>query len=519
MLGLFQGGQRTFAKTFVTGVELLDDAQLGPFPGLLPQQAVQLRARLRQLILERAQPGLPLLDAPPLGLGMKFFRFDVGRKLLQPRFQARSLLLELNFLGREFFEPDHIALLLEVQRGDFVAHAGQILRRGEGLRLGLAQRFLRLAQLVLDLPQAPLFLLEGLAMPRHGTLRVFQVGRHRGQFLPRDFAPFLGLGDVGQRLRVLRGQFFEPFLVELDAALEAVHLAFQLHALLLPGGDVVLELRQPVAQLGNLVFGLEHGGGAAFNLGPQLFGGGLPLLDFRLQDIELVPGQLGVQVLQLRGQLLVAPGLARLPLQRSDLPLHLPHQVRHPQEVLLGVFQLSESLFLLGLVLGDPRRFFEDHPPVFGFARENLRDVALGHDAVAGPAHPRAHEQLLNVLQAAGSLVDEILAAAVAEHPPGNRNLIVGNFHTCGGEVFGVHTTDCEGHLSHPQWLAAVGPVEDDIGHLAPAKRLGRLLAQYPTDCVGHVRLATPIGADDGRHPRLKIQGRLVRKGFKSQDS
>ena len=41
---------------------------------------------------------------------------------------------------------------------------------------------------------------------------------------------------------------------------------------------------------------------------------------------------------------------------------------------------------------------------------------------------------------------------------------------------------------------------------IGAAQGLGGLLPQYPTYCVGHIRLTTPIGADDCRHPRQKIQ-------------
>ena len=55
-----------------------------------------------------------------------------------------------------------------------------------------------------------------------------------------------------------------------------------------------------------------------------------------------------------------------------------------------------------------------------------------------------------------------------------------------------------------PKRLAPIRAVEDDIGHLAAAQRLGRLLAQDPTDGVRDIGLAAPIGADDGRDARAE---------------
>jgi len=50
---------------------------------------------------------------------------------------------------------------------------------------------------------------------------------------------------------------------------------------------------------------------------------GLAHLDFHLKKIELMPRQLRVQMLQFQHELLVTPRLARLPLQRPDLPFDL----------------------------------------------------------------------------------------------------------------------------------------------------------------------------------------------------
>ena len=143
-----------------------------------------------------------------------------------------------------------------------------------------------------------------------------------------------------------------------------------------------------------------------------------------------MPRKLGVQMLQLLHELLVAARLAGLALQRADLPLDLADQVGHAQQVLLGGFQFAQRLFFLRLEFGDARGLLENHPPVLRLAGKDLRDVALGHDAVTGAAHARAHEQLLDVLQPARRLVDEIFAAAVAEDAAGDRDFVVGDLDT-----------------------------------------------------------------------------------------
>src|SRR5262245_57218936 len=114
-------------------------------------------------------------------------------------------------------------------------------------------------------------------------------------------------------------------------------------------------------------------------------------------------------MLEFASDLFVAPGFTRLPLERADLPFDLLNQIGNAEEVLVGVLEFAESFPLLWLKFGDPSGLFEDHAAVIGLAGDNLGDIALGHDAVTGPAHARAHEKLLNVLKTAGDLIDEIL--------------------------------------------------------------------------------------------------------------
>ena len=229
-----------------------------------------------------------------------------------------------------------------------------------------------------------------------------------------------------------------------------------------------------------------------------------------------MPGELGVQVLQLLGELLVAARFACLTLQRADLPLHFAHEIGHAQQILLGIFQFAQGLSPLRLVLRDARRLLENQPPVFRFAGEDLRDVALGHDAVARAAHAGAHEQLLDVFEPAGSLVDEILAPAIPEDPARDRHLIVGQLDARRRQVLVVHPADRQRDLRHAQRFAPVGAVKDHVRHLAATQCLGRLLTQHPTDSVRHVGLAAAIGANDARHPRLEIQRCLVCERLKS---
>ncbi len=223
-----------------------------------------------------------------------------------------------------------------------------------------------------------------------------------------------------------------------------------------------------------------------------------------------MPRELCVQVLQLLHELLVAARLPGLALERTDLPFHLADEVRDAQKILFRVFELPQRFLLLRLELRDAGGFLKNHPAIFRLAGKNLRDVPLRHDAVAGAANARAHEELLHVLEPAGGFVDKIFAAAIAENAARERDFVVSHLDTCRVKMFVIHAADGQRHLRHAERFAAIRAVKNHVGHFAAAQGLGRLLAQDPANGVGHIGLAAAVGADDGRDAWLKIQGRFV---------
>ncbi len=71
--------------------------------------------------------------------------------------------------------------------------------------------------------------------------------------------------------------------------------------------------------------------------------------------------------------------------------------VVHPEEVLLGGFELELGLAPARLVLRDPRRLFDQRAAVGGLARQDEADLSLLDDRVGLRAEPRVHEQLVHV--------------------------------------------------------------------------------------------------------------------------
>ena len=132
-------------------------------------------------------------------------------------------------------------------------------------------------------------------------------------------------------------------------------------------------------------------------------------------------------------------------------------------------------------------------------------DAALLDDAIGIGAGAGAEKQILDVLEPARLAVDQVFAFAVAVDAAARfalRRLAV-----CRAPVAlsNVSVTSARPRLRRDRRA-----VEDDVGHLAAAQALGRLLAEDPLDGVDDVALAAAVGPDDRGQPRRKLEHRLV---------
>ena len=147
-----------------------------------------------------------------------------------------------------------------------------------------------------------------------------------------------------------------------------VHFPLEFHPLLLRLADLLFLLRKLVSPPSDFRLAAHDIFRNDFRLRPRFFRLRLADLNFHLQQIKLVPGQLGVQMLQFQHELLVAPRLARLALERPDLPFYLANQVRHPQQILFRRLQLAQRLLFLRLEFGDARRLLKYQAALLRFA-------------------------------------------------------------------------------------------------------------------------------------------------------
>ena len=135
---MFQRGERAGAETLVFGLQLFEHVETRPFLRLFLNQAIKPLRHPLDFLLNFLQPFLPLFGRATPGLGAPFVGLNGRVKFAQALFQSRAFLFELEFLRGQLFETDEVALLLQIERSDFIAHAAQLLRRRENVRLRLA---------------------------------------------------------------------------------------------------------------------------------------------------------------------------------------------------------------------------------------------------------------------------------------------------------------------------------------------------------------------------------------------
>ncbi len=204
------------------------------------------------------------------------------------------------------------------------------------------------------------------------------------------------------------------------------------------------------------------------------------------------------------------PGDRRLPSQGLELAPQLVAQVLDAREVGLHRVQLPQRLLLALAVLEYAGRLLDEGAAAHGIGVQYGVQLALSDDDVHLAADAGVGEQFLDVEQAAGVTVDLVLAAAAAEHDPGD-----GDFGVVDGER-AVGVVDRQGHLGPSERRTPGGPGEDDVLHLPAAQGLGPLFAHDPGERVHHIGLAGAVRAHDTGDSGLEAQGGGGREGFEA---
>ena len=194
------------------------------------------------------------------------------------------------------------------------------------------------------------------------------------------------------------------------------------------------------------------------------------------------------------GDVAVAAGLPRLPLQPVELGLELATQILGARQVGLGGAQLQLGLVAAGVQAGDAGGFLQHRAAVFRLGGDQRADAALADHRRGVRAGRQIGEQGLHVARAQFLAVDAIDAAAAALELAGDFEvglLVERRRREAVGFVQGEH------HLGEVARGAAGGAGEDHVVHLAAAQAAGVDLAHRPAQRLDHVGLAAAVGADD----------------------
>src|SRR5262249_22677009 len=147
------------------------------------------------------------------------------------------------------------------------------------------------------------------------------------------------------------------------------------------------------------------------------------------------------------------------------------------------------------------------------FLRRGLQqhiDPALLDDAISIRAGAGAEKQILDILEPAGLLIDEVLALAVPVNAASYLNFV----------GLGIEGTPAiverHGNLGKAEAAARGGAIEDDVGHFAAAQTLGALFPEDPANCIDDVAFAAAVGPDDGRNALDEIELSLVGKALEA---
>src|SRR5262249_49961192 len=156
-----------------------------------------------------------------------------------------------------------------------------------------------------------------------------------------------------------------------------------------------------------------------------------------------------------------------LELDAAKLLVDLVNNVLQPLQVLVDAFALSKGLNLFCFEATDAGRFFKNRPALLGRRLEKHVHLTLLNDTVGVRSCPTSEEELLDVLEPAWLLVDEVFALTVAVDAAGDLHFIrLGAKHAAA-------VIEGHGHLGQAEAAPGGGTVENDVGHFAAAQALG----------------------------------------------
>ncbi|OPZ22768.1 MAG: hypothetical protein BWZ10_00269 [candidate division BRC1 bacterium ADurb.BinA364] len=487
-------------------------------------QGAQLVQRLAQNALDLLGFGAHRAD-PLLGLRVGFLqRFKFVRTRLQRLLGFAAL--SLQFSGAAFQGVEALArfLGLAVPRFDLLVQA---LDQFAAEARGVVGRRLAFAQILQFGPQR----IEPLDDAFAPGLDLVEFGLGFGERLAGFGQPLLEFGQFGAGAadfvrrrdllarirRVLAAQgvlaaagLGDPFAQHGDLVLLAFDAASRLEQL--PAFVGQSRGERGFGFMGLFLRRLEIGDarGQRRQTVAQIFVRAGQFGQARLHRFVALGKQNALDSLRARLIALVALRLRGLAFQAVGLALDLADQVGQAQKVRLGALELAQSLGAADFVFGNPRRFLEQIAALRRLGVDDRIDLALFQNRIAVGADSGVDEQIRNVAQPAGRLVQQILALAVGEEAARDRHL---------GKIdrqSAILVVDGQRDLGQALRLERRAAAENDVRHARTAQTAGALLAQDPANGVENIAFSATVGSDNDRNARLKLQRGFRAKGFES---
>ena len=117
----------------------------------------------------------------------------------------------------------------------------------------------------------------------------------------------------------------------------------------------------------------------------------------------------------------------------------------------------------------------------------------------------------MNVAKTAGRFIQEVFGIAVTIHTARDAHVVP--IH--GQLLCAIGESDRD--LCEPDRRPRLAAVENNVGHLVAAERLGRLFPQHPTDGIEHIGFAAAVRPNNGRDAFVKIENGLIGKRLEAE--
>ena len=199
------------------------------------------------------------------------------------------------------------------------------------------------------------------------------------------------------------------------------------------------------------------------------------------------------------GEFQILFGLFRLLAQGADPGFELGENIVQTHQIFLRLLQPPFRFALSVTKTGNPRGFFKNFAPVFAAGGNDAVDLALPDHRIAVAPHAGIHKQLVNIAQAHGVFVEQVLAIPRTVVPAGNGDLIAVKLQLAVGVVKG------KGDLRIALRLARRGSAENHVLHFRAAEHTGRLLTQHPADGVADVAFSAAVRPHHGGDAAVKL--------------